>query len=281
MAEAGFAATTAVQFPGEFATRGGLLDVFSADHSQPIRIEWFGDEIESIRRFDPASQRSVESLDHIEIAAIGISADEAIVDPYDDPQPREQTADAGGRDDVELGPITDYLPADTLVVIVDPQDCAAAAKALLARSSDTSHFIDFDQLLSSFNDFRVVTATHLAEAGGDEVIDLCTNTADSFAASLDETRGRVDSVAADHDVLVVGDTPADAERLSQLLSDTNAARQGRLHFCTAEFSGGFRLVAAQVLVLTGAELFHRSPVRRGRSRARGQADRQFAAAGSR
>jgi len=46
LAEAGFAATTAVQFPGEFATRGGLLDVFSADHSQPIRIEWFGDEIE-------------------------------------------------------------------------------------------------------------------------------------------------------------------------------------------------------------------------------------------
>ena len=41
LAEAGFAATTAVQFPGEFASRGGLLDVFAADHSQPMRIEWF------------------------------------------------------------------------------------------------------------------------------------------------------------------------------------------------------------------------------------------------
>ncbi len=55
LAEAGFASTTAVQLPGEFATRGGLLDIYSADQPHPIRIEWFGDEIESIRRFDAGS----------------------------------------------------------------------------------------------------------------------------------------------------------------------------------------------------------------------------------
>jgi transcription-repair coupling factor (superfamily II helicase) len=71
-------------------------------------------------------------------------------------------------------------------------------------------------------------------------------------------------------VILVGDTPADGERLTELLHDTDAARQGRLHLVVAEVSGGFRLVDAEVLVLTGAELFHRSPVRRGRSRARGK-----------
>gem|GEM_PF-6512902 len=60
LAEAGFAAVTAVQVPGEFASRGGLLDVYSPDQPQPIRIEWFDDEIESIRRFDAATQRSSE-----------------------------------------------------------------------------------------------------------------------------------------------------------------------------------------------------------------------------
>ena len=74
LAEAGFSSTTAVQLPGEFATRGGLLDIYSADQPQPIRIEWFGDEIESIRRFDLGSQRSIESLSHVEIAAVGIDA---------------------------------------------------------------------------------------------------------------------------------------------------------------------------------------------------------------
>ena len=91
LAEAGFAATTAVQLPGEFATRGGLLDIFSADQPQPIRIEWFGDEIESIRRFDPASQRSIESLDHVEIAAIGVTVEDDVADPYADPQPTTTT----------------------------------------------------------------------------------------------------------------------------------------------------------------------------------------------
>ena len=62
LAEAGFVSTTAVGLPGEFATRGGLLDIYSADQPLPIRIEWFGDEIESIRRFDLSSQRSIESL---------------------------------------------------------------------------------------------------------------------------------------------------------------------------------------------------------------------------
>ncbi len=270
LAEAGFAATTAVQFPGEFATRGGLLDVFSADHSDPIRLEWFGDELESIRRFDPASQRSIESLDHVELAAIGIRPEEYAADPYEDPVSTTSGSAVEFDDIVELGPICDYLPEDTLVVIVDPQACEMSAQALLSRSEDTSHFLDYQQLLDALGQFRVVSASNLADVSDGEAIDLCTNTADSFATSLDETRSRVDSVAADHEVIVVGDTAADSERLSQLLGETSAARSGRLHLCVAELSGGFRLVAAQVLVLTGAELFHRSPVRRGRTRAKGK-----------
>ena len=72
LAENRFVSTTAVQLPGEFATRGGLLDVYSPDQELPIRIEWFGDEIESIRRFDLNSQRSVESVQYVEIAAVGL-----------------------------------------------------------------------------------------------------------------------------------------------------------------------------------------------------------------
>ncbi|MBE6370387.1 MAG: DEAD/DEAH box helicase [Lentisphaerae bacterium] len=48
-----------VSSPGEFSRRGGIIDVFSADSEYPARIEFFGDEIESIRHFDPATQRSL------------------------------------------------------------------------------------------------------------------------------------------------------------------------------------------------------------------------------
>ncbi len=49
--------------PGQYALRGGILDVYSPEAERPVRIEFFGDEVESIRRFDPASQRSSNPMD--------------------------------------------------------------------------------------------------------------------------------------------------------------------------------------------------------------------------
>ena len=51
-----------VEMAGEYSVRGGILDVFPPGQDEPVRIEFFGDEIESIRRFDPASQRSTNKL---------------------------------------------------------------------------------------------------------------------------------------------------------------------------------------------------------------------------
>ena len=51
-----------VEMVGEYSVRGGILDVFSPEQEQPVRIEFFGDEIESIRRYDPESQRSIHKL---------------------------------------------------------------------------------------------------------------------------------------------------------------------------------------------------------------------------
>jgi len=53
--------------PGQFSVRGGIVDVFSFSHDQPYRIEFFGDEIESIRLFDIESQLSIESLKKIQL----------------------------------------------------------------------------------------------------------------------------------------------------------------------------------------------------------------------
>jgi transcription-repair coupling factor (superfamily II helicase) len=53
--------------PGQFAIRGGIVDVFSFTNDYPYRIEFFGDEVETIRSFNPADQLSVDKLDHITI----------------------------------------------------------------------------------------------------------------------------------------------------------------------------------------------------------------------
>jgi transcription-repair coupling factor (superfamily II helicase) len=61
----GYTATDVVEMPGQYATRGGLLDVYSPESDRPVRVEFFGDEIESMRKFDPASQRSSNPVDEI------------------------------------------------------------------------------------------------------------------------------------------------------------------------------------------------------------------------
>ena len=68
-----FLNTSAVDLPGEFSIRGGIVDIFAPDWDGPVRVEFFGDEIESIRRFDIASQRSLESLAAINVTVAGPS----------------------------------------------------------------------------------------------------------------------------------------------------------------------------------------------------------------
>lgn len=53
--------------PGQFSIRGGIVDVFSFTNDRPYRIEFFGDDVESIRTFDPSSQLSIDKLSHITI----------------------------------------------------------------------------------------------------------------------------------------------------------------------------------------------------------------------
>src|SRR5438067_2300090 len=61
------ATPTLVVEPGQFGRRGGIVDVFSPSDSSPIRIEFFGDEIESVGSFDPLTQRSKDQLGDVRI----------------------------------------------------------------------------------------------------------------------------------------------------------------------------------------------------------------------
>ena len=245
LAEAGFHPATAVELPGEFCQRGGILDIYSPDQPLPVRLELFDDEIESIRQFDPGSQRSTNRLQEIEIAAIG----SAVTRP---------------------GQLIDYLDPEAVVLIVDPERCQKNAEALVKRNAESGDYQNWNALLSSFVGHRVGLACDMAPGDAENLIAVQSGSVDSFIGNLEHAQERIDTVAAGHRVILVGDTAAEAERLSELLRSTAAAREGRLHVTVASLSSGFRLPNVEVLVLTGAELFHRSPVRRVKTRVRGK-----------
>jgi len=77
LAEAGYASVSQVVSPGEFAVRGSLLDVFPMGADAPLRIDLFDEEIEAIRRFDPDTQRSLDTLPGVRL----LPAREVPLDP--------------------------------------------------------------------------------------------------------------------------------------------------------------------------------------------------------
>ena len=89
----GYEALPEVAGRGEFARRGGIVDVFPAGQPLPVRIEWFGDEIESLRAFDPATQRGIHAVDDVSL----LPASEFLLGESAGPRLREKLGTAANR----------------------------------------------------------------------------------------------------------------------------------------------------------------------------------------
>ena len=76
----GFTQSPTVLEPGDYAIRGGIIDIFPPGQSGPIRLDLFGDVLDGARRFDPATQRTTEKLTEIELAPVSeVILDEAAI----------------------------------------------------------------------------------------------------------------------------------------------------------------------------------------------------------
>ena len=66
----GFTQSPTVMEPGDYAVRGGIIDIYPPGESGPVRLDLFGDVLDGARRFDPATQRTTEKLDLVELAPV-------------------------------------------------------------------------------------------------------------------------------------------------------------------------------------------------------------------
>jgi transcription-repair coupling factor (superfamily II helicase) len=107
--------------PGDMAIRGGLVDFYPLDSDAPIRVEFIGDEIGSIRTFDPVTQQSREKLPRIEFAVAG---EIGFLKKAPD----------------QSAPLTAFLPRETLFVLVEPDALALAADAYTRQVTDDDPF---------------------------------------------------------------------------------------------------------------------------------------------
>jgi transcription-repair coupling factor (superfamily II helicase) len=117
LVEQGSQRMEAVEVPGEFSRRGGILDVFSPDAEAPYRLEFVGDDIESIRQFAAETQRSLGDLSAIEIASAS-SGQWSVASGQSSAAPR--------------GHLGDYLPGRAWTVLVEPAVCSSSSCAFRA-----------------------------------------------------------------------------------------------------------------------------------------------------
>jgi transcription-repair coupling factor (superfamily II helicase) len=154
LADMGYASSPLVEDLGTFSLRGGILDVFSPLYPRPVRLEFFGDTLESMREFDPETQRTVDSLRGMRVPPArellfndqtrrhGELAIRAAAERMDIPtsrvrerleQLREGVRGAGmeallpGFFEGGLGTVFDYLPKDALLYLDDPMGLDRAA----------------------------------------------------------------------------------------------------------------------------------------------------------
>ncbi|MGI9456596.1 MAG: transcription-repair coupling factor, partial [Aeoliella sp.] len=242
MTSRGCHVTSAVELPGEFALRGGLLDIFPPDAVVPVRIELFGDDVESIREFDVATQRSLASLDHVAVT---------LLDP--DKLPRSH--------------ITAYLPAGSWFVLVEPSDLEEEGRYFHERQDSPDRLHSTRMTLAEIYKFPSVTAAGVPAGSYETTCHLGFESVERFSGDLQKVRDELHAVAGDERVTLVCETPAEIERLTELFGKSALMTEGRLEFVIGRLHEGFRIVPHKKLLLSSAELFHRhaSVVRSSRS----------------
>jgi transcription-repair coupling factor (superfamily II helicase) len=165
LVDAGFTREDPADEHGEFAVRGGILDVFPAGESQPVRLEFIGDTIESLRRYDASTQRSIETIDQLSIV------------PLRDVLTADPTASAGAAM---------AKTAEATAELADLETGATSETGGAAFEGDrTATLFDY---LAQAKDYRVIVSER------DEVDTHALKLVEQVQHSYDEATGRHEEV---------------------------------------------------------------------------------------
>ncbi len=244
--EQDFERTDFVEASGELAWRGGIIDIYSYTGSYPIRLEFFGDEIESIREFDPRTQRSVSQRDSVRIV------------------PNLQHIDPDGG--VKFTSFFHYVPQNTLLAQFDSSLFAERVVSLNPSEDEPNEQRQPDNasLVATMARYCRISFGSFGERLADSTFSIESRPQPAFAGNLDRLRQHIRANAArGADTYVLCDSHAQKERLGDLLEDE--VESYRLHVAVESLHHGFETV--KLAVYTDYEIFgrhHRPAIRKRR-----------------
>ncbi len=253
----GFEEVPLVEEVGQFAVRGGIVDVFSFGSPEPFRVEFWGDGITSIRTFDILDQKSVRKLDTTHILPVDFRG--------------EETGSSVNRSLLEL------LPSDALFFHWDSEDWGRELERTWAHAQDIRHelltsgqkpepverlFLPPEEAKEALEAFPRVWVQE-GRTGG---LDLETEKPPAIDRDMDLLKAfLVEGAARGHETVILCDNDGQVQRLEEILGEKRVPPGTRLG--TGALAGGFILncPTSPLRVLTDHEIFRRSRrIRRGR-----------------
>ncbi|RJP77013.1 MAG: DEAD/DEAH box helicase, partial [Candidatus Zixiibacteriota bacterium] len=222
--EAGYTRTDLVENRGEFAVRGGILDVFPYTHDHPLRLEFWGEKLESLRTFDPASQRTIQTLPEEALFLANVEGESG-------------------------APLTAYARPGDVLLIEDPDEIGVRADQASARDA-------WEALVKD--------STVLYWGGGRldlPRVDLGGMPQEDFGGQMDRLAHTLREKMGQHaPAFIACDNEGQMERLRELLHDRGLEELP--HLLVAHLSGGFHLPQGAPHLYTDHQIFRRPRRRR-------------------
>src|SRR4051812_6905083 len=261
LSEHGYNRLDQVEVPGDFAVRGGIIDIYlPGEHEESgdqvgltVRVDFFGDSIESIKHFDLDSLGSKKSLESIRLIDLKGTLPE--------------TGDSTH--------FFSYLPQDTIVVLWAPLEIAEQAKSYFDRLPEVKGVYPLSAILKNATPFTRLELSEFGQAesafpglvGGSAVPDfrLPIRSLQKFETEVKKALKELAELAQTHDITIFCENAGEHQRFSELLDQDAPGLRQRLDLPVGYLHRGFvyEEESARPLALLGHhELFHRYEQRR-------------------
>jgi transcription-repair coupling factor (superfamily II helicase) len=286
----GFERVTAVELPGEFSIHGGILDIFPATEPDAVRIELFGDEVESIRSFDVESQRRLEDLKSISLTAtlaatppaastgtpqtIAGASDVQSTGKGKSKRAKSETKPADAPTAPAAAPLfsgeteslIDSLSRQTIVILTDMQQAISEGRMYLQRLSNPVGLYGVDATMARLMEFSSVTIDALGVDGYEQSCHLPIEAVERFSGSRRDALVELSELLGPSDsVLLCCHNEGEQGRLQELIAETDSSSgtslASRICLTTGRIRRGFRLLDHALIVISDNELFSRTPTR--------------------
>ncbi len=246
--ELGFEKKPFVEAYGDYSIRGGIVDVFPFTGHNPVRLDFLGDTVESIREFEVMSQRSIRELEEVRITPNLVNGE------------RENEHE-----------IFDYLNDSAIIVWND-------RSTILAQLQKSQSEVDTDSIADKCIRFRQINHVSLRSQSGENLLNMDARSQPSFQGSIHQLyRDLTGKYNEGYELYITADGPEETERIRELIDEaedstedgsTDTSGKLSINYVSETLQRGFVLAESKLLCYTEHEIFGRLKRRKIKKRKR-------------